>query len=170
MNLRAVAVALPLIAGASAEPAAQPPAIDPGLWQWTTTVISGARSPSPDQLAQMPPSVRAAIEAHMRTALLPRTSQGCLTEQKLHDGFNLTHRAPGECNTHVNTSSATAFDELNTCHSPYFGDILSHIVFSVVDRETLQGTIEVHSIRKPAPEIIKLAGKRVGATCGAVLP
>jgi hypothetical protein len=173
MNPRAVAFVLPFIvaaAAASADPAAQPPAIDPGLWQWTTTVVSGAKSLSPDQLAQMPPSVRAAVEAHMRTAMQPHTSQGCLTDQKLRAGFNLTHRTQDDCSFHINTSSAAAFDELSTCHSNHFGDILSHITFSVRNRETVEGTIEIHTTHDPAPEIINLAGKRVGAACGSVMP
>ncbi len=173
MHLRAIIFACAFIAGAGtafANPAAAPPAIDLGLWQWTTTVLSGARSPTPAQMAQLPESVRAAVKEHARTAMQPRTSQGCLTEAKLRTGFNLVHRALDRCSFRVNASSPTAFDELSTCHTEYFGDILSHITFSVADRATLHGTIEVHSTRDAAPEIIKLEGKHVGADCGRVTP
>jgi hypothetical protein len=171
MNVYATVLALPLtVAVASAEPAPQPPAIDPGLWQWTTTVVSGVKTPTATQLAQMSDAIRAAVQEHLRTAMLPRTSQGCLTEQKLRRGFNLVHRPQDNCDFRINASSPTGFDELSTCHTHYFGDILSHITFSVADRATLHGTIEMHSVRDPAPAIIKLEGKRVSADCGSVAP
>jgi len=173
MRLRAVNCACLFIVGAGAafaEPAPPLPAIDLGLWQWTTTVVSGAKSPSPAQLAQLPDAVRAAVQAHMRTAMQPHTSQGCLTEQKLRAGFNLVHRAQDDCSFRINASSPTAFDELSTCHTQYFGDILSHINFFVADRATLHGTVEIHSVREPAPEIIKLEGRHVSADCGEVKP
>ena len=173
MHLRAVRLLCLLVVGAGtafAESAKTLPALDPGLWQWTTTVVSGAKTPTAAQLSQLPESVRAAVEAHARNATLPHSSQGCLTEQKLRDGFNLTHRAQDNCEFRINASSPTRFDELSTCHTAYFGDILAHITFSVADRGTLHGSIEMHSIRDPAPEIIKLEGKHISADCGSVKP
>jgi hypothetical protein len=137
-----------------------------GQWQMTASVHMDGPIIPPEALAHLPPDARARIEGALQSAQQPHTNRSCMTEDKLQHGFDLDQSTHGHCHQQLLNLSSHAMEVRGVCEAPD-GASTMHATITAVDRETIQGVIDVNrdAARGPTHITVSLAGKWLGPDC-----
>jgi hypothetical protein len=127
---------------ASPPTAGPPPNMEPGLWEWTIVQKTNTSFLTPAQIAKLEPDLRDRITASQLRAKEPHTIEACVTADGLRHGFALQHDNNRVCTKQVVSSTPSSIDEHVECRGK--ADIMkSHITMSVIDRHTIDGSLEL---------------------------
>jgi hypothetical protein len=171
--LRAAAVVA--LCGSAAAVQAQPvPPIKPGLWQVSLErAVDGQARPSPaDRMANMPPEMRAKMEAAMKARGMDMGGGGgdmkvCHTKESLAQGA--WSRQGTSCKTDVKTRSAASWTWHTSCTQPPT-ETDGETLFSNAENYVVKTSSTVTMGGQPHTSQNTITAKWLGADCGDVKP
>lgn len=153
--------------------------VKPGLWEQTMTMemTGGPAMPqmTPEQLAQLPPAVRARMEG-MMGAPQTITTKVCHTKESLADA-EAYGRQQNSCTSKVTTMSATKVEYHTDCTGRFTGS--GDFVVERVDPEHTRTTGVLKGVSsagkkgdsgQPISQKMTITGKWLSADCGDVKP
>jgi hypothetical protein len=144
-----------------------------GLWEvhMVPQVSGDYPAMSDDQLAKLTPDQRARMQAAMQAAMTdmnkPRTTQNCMTAEKLQRGFG--EKDSANCKTTVTTNSSNEFESRQICTDPDgTRDSLLHM--SARGPDHVSGTVKSAMSHGSKSMIFNatMEGKWLSADCGDV--
>jgi hypothetical protein len=137
-----------------------------GQWEMTATVHLDGPIIPPEALANLPPQVRAQIDGALQSAQRPHTNRSCITEDKLRRGLDLDKATHGDCHQDLVDLTGRVMEMRGVCQTPD-GSSTMHATITAVDRDTLQGLIDVDRAGGSGPRHIRVAlsGKWLGPNC-----
>ncbi len=150
---------------------------DPGLWEIATNTAglpAGAiPQMSPDQLAKLPPQMRAMVEQKLAAAAGPHstTRKGCVTQAMIDKGLEGPASEQKHCTRTPVSSSSTlmAFKMICTGDHPATGTVN----VAATDRHTVESTVDMTVTAKEGmtvPIHQTMQGHWLGTDCGDVKP
>jgi hypothetical protein len=154
--------------------------VKPGLWEQTMTMeMSGMPAMpqmTPEQLAQMPPAMRARMEGMMQGGPQTITTKVCQTRESLADAQAYA-RQQNSCTSKLTSMSATKVEYNTDCTGRFKGS--GDFVVERVDPEhtrttgVLKGTSSMGGkadSEQPINQKMTIVGKWLSADCGDVKP
>jgi len=147
--------------------------IKPGLWEITSQdsgAVAAAMAQMQARLASMPPEQRAQIEAMMAKHGMSTNSSGnmvvkaCITPEMAEKGI-VPIQQNGKC-TATSSRSGKVVNISYTCATQPPSTGQGQLTF---DSETAY-TLKMHAVQNGVPVDMSMAGRWVGADCGAIKP
>ena len=140
-----------------------------GAWEiTTTTAMTGMPVPS-EELAQMEPQQRAALEAAMRAhAGQPKThvSKSCITQKDLDQSRMLESDDDDHCTQKIISSSATKVVVEKTCPPPDAST--SRMTIEAATPESLVSTIDMARGGTDGKAHVEMKGRWLGESCAGI--
>jgi hypothetical protein len=154
--------------------------VKPGLWEQTMTMemtgMPAMPQMTPEQLAQMPPAMRARMEGMMQGGPQTITSKVCQTKESLADAQAYA-RQQNSCTSKVTSMSATKVEYHTDCTGRFKGS--GDFVVERLDAEHTKTTGVIKGVssmgkkadsEQPITQKMTITGKWVSADCGDVKP
>jgi len=154
--------------------------VKPGLWEQTMTMemTGGPAMPqmTPEQLAQLPPAMRARLEGMMGGAPQTITTKVCQTKESLADAQTYA-RQQNSCTSTLTSMSATKVEYHTDCTGRFKGS--GDFVVERVDPEHTKTTGVLKGVsstgkkgdaEQPINQKMTISGKWLSTDCGDVKP
>jgi len=153
--------------------------VKPGLWEQTMTIeMTGMPAPqvTPEQLAQMPPALRARMEGMIGGGPQTFTTKVCQTKESLADAQAYA-RQQNSCTSKLTSMSATKVEYHTDCTGRFTGS--GDFVVERVDPEHTKTTGVLKGVSstgkkadsgQPINQKMTIIGKWLSADCGDVKP
>jgi hypothetical protein len=167
--LRKAAILILLAATPAAFAGGTSPALQTGLWQFTTTLhmqdmpVMGM---DPAMMATLPPAARQQMATAMSRINGPHSHKTCLTADKLRQGFSVQDEHNAQCTHEVLSSTASRMEMRAVCADPQGGASSFHVVMEISGQH-VQGHFEADSQSPGGPHQMTgdISGTYLGADC-----
>ena len=174
MRTTRLAPSILLLSAAALAHAQATPPIKPGLWQvQSERVVNGQKAPDPmERMKDMPPEVRAKLEAAMKQRGVDTSSAGgpmkiCLSRESLDQGQWQGQRA--RCKTDFNTRGASVWTWHSVCTEPA-SETDGEASFTTPESYTVKTSTTMAMKGQARTSQMTISARWLGADCGTLKP